>query len=182
MTTPIIATENGVWFLTADRRVELAGQSITALASRDGEIWALAEGRRVYRRRGQGDWQSQGEANGFRLNCLLPLGDTALAGAAEAHLLRLEYGKMSRLEGFERAEGRSEWYTPWGGPPDVRSLAAGANGDLYANVHVGGILRSADGGDSWRPTIDFHADVHQVQTAPDRPGLVLAAAARGLAV
>src|SRR5437588_12606 len=46
MTTPIIATENGVWFLTAERRVELEGQAITALASHDGEIWALAEGRR----------------------------------------------------------------------------------------------------------------------------------------
>src|SRR5437588_12608 len=45
-----------------------------------------------------------------------------------------------------------------------------------------GRSRKDAGGDSWRPTIDFHADVHQVQTALDRPGLVLAAAARGLAV
>src|SRR5262249_38779893 len=150
--------------------------------SRDGELWALADGRRVYRRGARGDWERQAEANGYRLNCLLPLGDSALVGAAAAHLLRLPGGPPPPGWGFQRAEGRSEWYTPWGGPPDVRSLAAGANGDLYANVHVGGILRSADGGDTWRPTIDFHADVHQVQTAPDRPGLVLAAAARGLAV
>jgi hypothetical protein len=182
MTTPIVATDKGIWFLAAEARVELEGQAIPALARRNGELWALAEGRRVYRRRAGGDWQTAGESEGLRLNCLLPVGEGALAGAAEAHLVRFEEGRMVRVEGFERAEGRSEWYTPWGGPPDVRSLAAGANGDLYANVHVGGILRSADGGETWRPTIDFHADVHQVQTVAERPGLVLAAAARGLAV
>jgi photosystem II stability/assembly factor-like uncharacterized protein len=46
-------------------------------------------------------------------------------------------------------------------------------------VHVGGILRTDDGGKTWTPTIDIHADVHQVTTAD---GLVLAACAGGLAV
>jgi hypothetical protein len=49
---------------------------------------------------------------------------------------------------------------------------------VYVNVHVGGILRSLDGGRSWTPTIDIDADVHQVATAE---GLVLAACAGGLA-
>ena len=39
--------------------------------------------------------------------------------------------------------------------------------DLYVSVHVGGILRSADGV-SWSPTIDLHDDVHQVTVSPDR--------------
>jgi hypothetical protein len=46
-------------------------------------------------------------------------------------------------------------------------------------VHVGGILRSEDRGETWTPTIDIDADVHQVTTAE---GLVLAACAGGLAV
>jgi hypothetical protein len=51
--------------------------------------------------------------------------------------------------------------------------------DLYVSVHVGGILRSADGG-SWVPTIDLHDDVHQV--AVDAAGTVWAATGRrGLA-
>ena len=47
------------------------------------------------------------------------------------------------------------------------------------NVHVGGILRTEDGGETWTPTIDIEADVHHVTTAE---GLVLAACAGGLAV
>ncbi|HEX2031316.1 MAG TPA: hypothetical protein VHL78_07960, partial [Actinomycetota bacterium] len=73
------------------------------------------------------------------------------------------------------------WHTPWRGPPDTRSLSAGPDGTLYANVHVGGILRSQDG-ESWTPTIDIDADVHQVLAHPDRPDTVLAACAWGLAV
>jgi hypothetical protein len=45
---------------------------------------------------------------------------------------------------------------------------------------VGGIPRSADDGATWQPTIDVDADVHQVRAHPQRPELVLAAAAVGL--
>ena len=58
-----------------------------------------------------------------------------------------------------------EWHTPWGGPPAVFSMASDGT-DLYVSVHVGGILRSADGG-SWVPTIDLHDDVHQVAVGAD---------------
>jgi photosystem II stability/assembly factor-like uncharacterized protein len=65
----------------------------------------------------------------------------------------------------------------------VRSLTATADdGALLANVHVGGIPRSGNGGASWKPTIDPDADVHQVRAHPDDPRLVLASAAVGLAV
>jgi len=47
-------------------------------------------------------------------------------------------------------------------------------------VHVGGILRTEDRGETWTPTIDIDADVHQVRAHPDRPELVLASAAIGL--
>lgn len=69
--------------------------------------------------------------------------------------------------------------TPWGGPPDVFSLASNGD-DLYVSVHVGGILHSDDGGQTWRATIDLHDDVHQV--AVDVDGTVWAATGRrGLA-
>jgi photosystem II stability/assembly factor-like uncharacterized protein len=54
-----------------------------------------------------------------------------------------------------------------------------ANGTVLVNVHVGGILRSDDDGESWRPTIDLHRDVHQVLALGD--GEALAACAYGLA-
>ncbi len=51
---------------------------------------------------------------------------------------------------------------------------------LLANVHVGGIPRSTDGGATWQPTIDIDNDVHEVRAHPNRPDIVMAAAATGL--
>jgi hypothetical protein len=52
---------------------------------------------------------------------------------------------------------------------------------MFANVHVGGIVRSHDG-ETWMPSgIDVDADVHQVLAHPSQPALVLAATAYGLA-
>jgi hypothetical protein len=62
----------------------------------------------------------------------------------------------------------------------VRSITATPAGVLLANVHVGGIPRSADAGASWQPTIQVEADVHEVRAHPSRPNLVAAAAAAGL--
>jgi hypothetical protein len=96
--------------------------------------------------------------------------------------MRLVQGRLEPVAAFEVVEGREHWYTPWGGPPDTRSLSRDENGILYANVHVGGIVRSHDA-DSWKPTgIDIDADVHQVVARPGPSGAVLAATAYGLAV
>ena len=112
--------------------------------------------------------------------CLLWTGSELFAGTQDAHLVRIGEGGGAPLESFDQAPGRETWYTPHGGPPTTRSLAAADDGTIYANVHVGGILRSSDGGGSWEPTIDIDADVHQVVTVPGVPGMVLAASARGL--
>jgi hypothetical protein len=68
------------------------------------------------------------------------------------------------------------------GPPlGIRSIAATADGAvLLANVHVGGVPRSTDGGATWQPTIAIDSDVHEVRAHPHRPGVVMAAAAIGL--
>jgi hypothetical protein len=102
-----------------------------------------------------------------------------LVGTAEAGLERLDGDHLTPLEGFGKVPGRDGWYTPWGAPPDTRSLAVGEDGTIYANVHVGGIPRSRDRGATWEPTIDVDDDVHQVLV---EAGLVLAATAFGLAV
>ncbi|MDQ4097741.1 MAG: hypothetical protein M3144_07745, partial [Actinomycetota bacterium] len=117
---------------------------------------------------------------GPRARCLTARGDELFIGTAEARLFRLAGGTATRLGSFDEAEGRDGWYTPWGGPPDTRSLAVGTDGTLYANVHVGGILRSDDDTASWVPTIDVDADVHQVLAGDG--GTVFAATAYGLAL
>ena len=153
-----------------DGHTELAGRQVTALG---GDL-ALVEGRAVWRNR---DWVGD-PLDGPLATCVLALDGGALVGTAEGHLVRLPGGE--RLASFDQAPGREAWYTPWGGPADVRSLAAGPDGTIYVNVHVGGILRSSDGGTSWEPTLDIDLDVHQVTVADD--GTVLAATAQGLAV
>lgn len=153
-----------------DGHTELAGRQINALA---GDL-ALVEGRAVWR---NGEWVGD-PLEGPVATCVLPHDGGALVGTVEGHLVALPSGR--RLASFDDAPGRDGWYTPWGGPADVRSLAAGPDGTLYANVHVGGILRSTDGGGSWEPTLDIDLDVHQVVAAAD--GTVLAACARGLAI
>jgi hypothetical protein len=158
--------------------VDLEGHDVRALAADRWGVWALAAGRSVWRRTG-GPWVEIAPLPGPTGRCLSASDEGLLVGTAEAHLLRLEDGALELVEGFDRVEGRDGWYTPWGGPPDTRSIARGADGATYANVHVGGIVRSSDG-ETWEPTIEVDADVHQVIAHPDRPELVLAASARGL--
>lgn len=116
--------------------------------------------------------------------CLLWTGRELLAGTQGAHLVRVGIdGRANEpVRSFDEVEGRESWYQPHGGPPAARTTAVDGEGRLYVNVHVGGIVRSDDDGRSWRPTIDIDTDVHQVVTVPGRPGLVLAATARGMAV
>ncbi len=65
----------------------------------------------------------------------------------------------------------------------IRSIAASCDGQaLFANVHVGGIPRSTDGGATWQPTIDIDSDVHQVRPHPSRPEMVIAATGVGLGI
>ena len=121
-----------------------------------------------------------GQAPGLR--CAVDAPGGLVVGTEGAHLLRLGPTGLTRIDAFETAEGRESWYTPWGGPPEVRSLACTADNVLLANVHVGGIVRSDDAGRTWAPTMDIHFDVHQVRSIWGRGDLVVAAAAVGLCV
>jgi photosystem II stability/assembly factor-like uncharacterized protein len=157
--------------------VALEGRRVTALVSA-GEGWlAVAEHRTVVDDAGS----VRAEVPGAAVTCVTGYGSGALVGTEDAGLLRIDGGSVSPVEGFADAEGRSSWYTPWGGPPSTQSVATAPDGTPYVNVHVGGILRSRDGGKTWQQTIDVDVDVHQV--VADRSGVLLAACgAEGLAV
>jgi photosystem II stability/assembly factor-like uncharacterized protein len=78
-----------------------------------------------------------------------------------------EEGPAKRIKTFDDLEVRSQWYTPWGGPAAVRSMASTTNGSVYADIHVGSIMRSPDNGRTWGPvTPSLHKDVHEVSTTP----------------
>ena len=111
--------------------------------------------------------------------CIQPTPDTVWIGASEARLYAYERGAVMEDEFFAIAPGRDSWYTPWGAPPDIRSMTLDADLTLYVNVHVGGILRYDDTGVA--PTVDINSDVHQVVAHPNLQGAVFAATAQGLA-
>jgi hypothetical protein len=155
-----------------------AGRAITALGPRQPGLWAILDGREAWRSSDGEEWLQEAALDSAGARCIAETAAGVLLGTAEAHVYRMQDGDVARLDAFENVRDRDAWYTPWGGPPDSRSISEDDDA-VYVNVHVGGIPRSRDGGASWEPTIDVDADVHRVRAAPDR---VFAACALGLAV
>jgi hypothetical protein len=178
VTTPIIGTAGGLRFGEDAQHDPLDGAAITAILPAGDDLWVLVARRDLYQ-------VSDGVADlvaslrdGAEGICAGTHGGAVWVGGDDARLWRLDGKHLEEVESFQTAPTQSEWHTPWGGPPDVFSMASDG-ADLYVSVHVGGILRSGDG-DSWVPTIDLHDDVHQVAVGPD--GTVWAATGmRGLA-
>ncbi|MEN6479697.1 MAG: hypothetical protein ABFD20_08675 [Anaerolineales bacterium] len=90
---------------------------------------------------------------------------TLVLGTEPARVYRLQLGgsKAHASMSFDRLPGNDGWRTPWGGPAAVRSLAVTGDGWVYADIHVGGIMRSADGGVVWEPVAPtLPNDVHAI--------------------
>jgi hypothetical protein len=178
VTEILVGTRGGLTGATG--RPEGMSEPIVDLAVSGDVRWALV-GRGDVLRSDDGGWERVDSLDRYAGRCLLPTDDAVLVGTSEAHLYRLRRDALELDEGFEAVAGRDRWYTPWGGPPDTRSMSVDDAGTVYVNVHVGGIVRSRDGA-AWEPTIDIDADAHQVLADPARANTVLAACARGLAV
>jgi hypothetical protein len=187
----LVATwDDGVFIVTeTGRDHELGGRSVRGLTTdRSGGVLAIVDGNSLWRRSAAGQWSQLATAD-CGLACAVATAGAVYLGTETARVLRLGTDqRLTDLSGFDRVEGREKW-TPggalvdgrWLGPPlGVRSISATTDGTLLANVHVGGIPRSTDGGASWHPTIAVDSDVHEVLAHPSRPELVVAAAAAGL--
>ena len=129
---------------------------------------------------GDGAWTKTAESD-VRMNCLAwTRNGRLLAGTEAARLGWVADGGIDFIESFDAIPERPEWNTPWGGPPDTRSLAVAADGTLYADIHVGWVTRSVDGGATWQCLRSgLEKDVHQVGTHPQDAAIVYAATARG---
>jgi len=193
--TILVATwGDGLFAATGDGRAqEIANQSVRGLAP-DGRGGALAiVGRHSLRRRTPGGEWTTVATSEFELSCCMAVRDAIYVGTDDARMLRLsDRGAVFEpIDGFDNVAGRDGWLAGSAivngqrlGPPlGIRSVAANSNGSiLFANVHVGGIPRSMDGGRTWRPTIDINSDVHEVRAHPANPDIVVAAAAVGFCV
>ena len=183
----IVGTDLGLWLAGRDTPIAFAEQPVGALALDGDTLYAVVARHDVWRASIGGDpaaWAwTRISGSAHELTTLLARGGVLWAGSEEAHLLRGEPeagGALEAVESFETLDDRERWFTPWGGPPAVRSIAVADDGTVFVNVHVGGILRSPDTGESWTQTIDIRVDVHQVVLAGS-PGTVLAPAGRGSA-
>ena len=193
--TILVATwSEGLFAVTAEGRTqEIANQTVRGLApdGRGGAI-AIVGGHSVQRRAPSGEWAIVATSE-LDLSCCMAVRDAIYVGTDNARMLRLRDGseELDPIDGFDHLAGRDAWFAGSAiingqrvGPPlGIRSVSAHSNGSiLFANVHVGGIPRSMDGGRTWEPTIDINSDVHEVRAHPADPDLVAAASAIGLCI
>jgi len=193
MTTLVATWTDGLCTVNGDsRRQEIASQPVRWLAADGrGATLAIVGGHELRRRSADGDWVLVA-ASECELSCCVATGGEIFVGTDDARVLRLNAdGRLEPLESFDTVKGRDTWYAGSAiidgkrvGPPlGIRSIAADAAGTvLLANVHVGGIPRSTDGGKTWQPTIDIDSDVHEVRVHPADPRILAAAAAVGLCI
>jgi hypothetical protein len=103
---------------------------------------------------------------------------TLVVGLEGAHLLTVSSeGVIGELPAFDSVEGREGWENPAAPLPEIRSIAVSSTGSWFVNVHVGGVWRSDDSGQSWRIVIAPESDVHEVVAGEQ--GRVAVAAAIG---
>lgn len=172
---------------------EIKDRPVRGLAP-DGRGGALAIAGRhsLCRRAPGGEWSTLATGE-LELSCCMAVRDTVYVGTDDARMLRLSRGghALDPMDGFDSVAGRDAWFAGsaivngqrMGPPLGIRSVAANSNGSiLFANVHVGGIPRSLDGGRTWEPTIDIHSDVHEVRAHPANPDVVAAASGVGLCI
>jgi hypothetical protein len=172
-----VGTAHGVRILGHGSLDGLEDAPITSIHSDGDDLWVLVSRRELHRvAHGASDLVARlDEALG---TCVGTHRGEVWVGGHNALLWRLSGASLEDVDSFQRAPTHDEWHTPWGGPPDVFSIASDGI-HVYVSVHVGGILRSTDGA-QWTPTIDLHDDVHQVAVGAD--GTVWAATGRrGLA-
>jgi hypothetical protein len=164
----LVATSNGT--------DGIPGRDVTRLAADEsGQVWAIVDGKEIWRRPAAGDWALVASWDGPALNCLSSEGPQLIVGTVGAHVLRLLDSTLVEDESFDDLPERRTWYTPWGGPPDTRSVATSGETALV-NIHVGGVARS-NGGGPWTALVDIDVDVHQIAVGPDGSLLVATGAA-----
>ena len=183
-TRVLVATESGLWHLRGDALEPMdrfTARTVTALAQTGQETWAIVDGHSLWHGVG-GAWNERASLGDRPATCLASTPHGVLIGTAEAHLLRFHDGALEPVDSFETVADRDTWHTPWGDPADVRSIAVALDGTVYVNVHVGGVVRSRDAGQTWAPMLDIDVDVHQVSAHPARASVVLVAAYDGFGI
>ena len=97
-----------------------AGVTVTGPTRVFGDAALGADGRVLWH--GSDGWTEL--TSGPDLLCAVDAPGGLLIGTEGAHLTRVSPTGLARIESFETTGGRDDWYTPWGGAPETRSLDA----------------------------------------------------------
>jgi hypothetical protein len=193
--TILVATwGDGLFAVTGDGLTqEIVNLPVRGLAPHGrGGALAIVGRHCLWWRAPSGEWETVATSE-FDLSCCMNARNTIYVGTDDARMLRLNAWDfvLDPIDGFDSVAGRDTWFAGSAivngqrvGPPlGIRSVAANSDGSiLFANVHVGGIPRSLDGGITWQPTIDINSDVHEVRAHPANPDIVAAASGIGLCI
>ena len=184
-----MGTQESIWLLSEEGilsrdgvphpHVPFGSSAVTAGDVHGEKVAVIADGNQVWTF-SSGKWNKATHED-VSLNCVLwTSDDRLLVGTEGARVAWVEEDKLNFIEGFDIVPERKQWTTPWGGPPDVRSLAVSADGTIYADIHVGWIVSSMNGGETWQSLRKgLNMDVHQVGAHPSKPETVFAATADG---
>jgi photosystem II stability/assembly factor-like uncharacterized protein len=194
-----LATNKGVvsadpargWQITG---TSLEGLEVTTVTAREGALLAgTTDG--IYRTDNSGrEWREVSSGLTQRHIRWLAFSPdnkgTALAGTEPASIFITSDGGENWRECSEVAQlrDRFQWFLPYSPEAGCVRGFAFQGSRVYAAVEVGGVLRSDDGGATWklaegsdgRPDTQraveplIHADVHSIETHPSSPDLVYA--------
>lgn len=177
--TPLGLAEHRCWAIHARRN-----------QSGEDTLLAGSYGAGIFRSENSGrSWQPANTGlSALHLRSLQPDPTTPgalLAGTEPARLFRSndDGRSWSELSGLTRLPGYEDWYLPYspraGALRNVYSPPGRPN-HLYASVEVGGLLVSADRGETWelravKPGPQVHDDVHYITGDPEHPDVLYAA-------
>ena len=166
----VTGTADGVYEISLDGAIQRHALSGLDIGGISGD-WAITPTAVVSLSSGQ----QMALPDGLQPRCVLGgPGGSCLVGTSAARLFEVTPQSVRPVGSFDQIEGRREWFTPWGGPPDTRSMTP-SNQGLLVNVHVGGVWRGD--GHTWVEVVESGQDVHQVVADGD---VVAVAAAVGI--
>jgi photosystem II stability/assembly factor-like uncharacterized protein len=186
--------EDGGWQATG---AALDGHRLTCALAAPGLILAGTTGGLWRSMDGADHWQHVADGPGH-VRWLAGPADRLLAGTEPAGIYRSADGGRTWLASPEVAEMRQRfhWFLPYSPEAGcVRGFAVHGQ-RVYAAVEVGGLLRSDDGGQSWRlvegsdgrPDLGgpgqgkIHPDVHSIEVHPSDPDRLYAPTGGGFFV
>ena len=180
----LLGTADGIWAADSAQReqIGLEGERVTVIAASPEPdiLYAATAGSRIYKSGNQGQsWDLQfdsGDSNDrfMSLSVSPHPPHPVFAGTWPAKIFRSLNGETwSEAEHFQNTEGSKYWCFP--PPPHEPRLVSilfhyGDPKIVYATVEMGGLMKSLDGGETWKPmTHEVNRDTHVVVMHPAEP-------------